>query len=69
MRAVDASFERLGTNYIDLLQLHAFDAFTPADELLGTIDTLIKAGKIRHAGVSNYPGWLLMFLNMRILSE
>ncbi len=60
MRAVDDSLRRLGTDYIDLLQLHAFDASTPAEELIGTLDLLIAAGKVRYAGVSNYPGWQLM---------
>jgi aryl-alcohol dehydrogenase-like predicted oxidoreductase len=60
LRAVDDSLRRLGTDYIDLLQLHAFDASTPAEELMGTLDRLIAAGKVRYAGVSNYPGWQLM---------
>lgn len=60
MAAVDASLGRLGTDYIDLLQLHAFDAHTPVEELIGTLDLLTSAGKIRYAGVSNYPGWQLM---------
>lgn len=60
IRAVDASLTRLGTDYIDLLQLHAFDASTPVDELLETLDQLIASGKLRYAGVSNYPGWQLM---------
>lgn len=60
LRAVDDSLRRLGTDYIDLLQLHAFDASTPVEELIGTLDLLIAAGKIRYAGVSNYPGWQLM---------
>ncbi|WP_380785350.1 aldo/keto reductase [Sphingomonas sp. R86521] len=58
--AVEASLRRLGTDHVDLLQLHAFDAFTPAEEVMGTLDTLIVAGKVRYAGVSNYPGWQLM---------
>lgn len=58
--AVEASLRRLGTDHIDLLQLHAFDASTPAEELMGTLDTLITAGKLRYAGVSNYPGWQIM---------
>lgn len=58
--AVEASLKRLGTDYIDLLQLHAFDAHTPVEELLATLDTLVAQGKLRHAGVSNYPGWQLM---------
>jgi aryl-alcohol dehydrogenase-like predicted oxidoreductase len=60
LRAVDDSLRRLGTDYIDLLQLHAFDASTPVEELMGTLDRLIAAGKVRYAGVSNYPGWQLM---------
>ena len=60
LRAVDESLDRLGTDYIDLLQLHAFDASTPTEELMGTLDLLTSAGKIRYAGVSNYPGWQLM---------
>lgn len=58
--AVEASLRRLATDHIDLLQLHAFDASTPAEELMGTLDGLIAAGKVRYAGVSNYPGWQLM---------
>ncbi|TCM20772.1 aryl-alcohol dehydrogenase-like predicted oxidoreductase [Novosphingobium sp. PhB165] len=58
--AVDASLRRLGTDHIDLLQLHAFDASTPVEELMGTLDILIAAGKLRYAGVSNYPGWQIM---------
>lgn len=58
--AVDAALRRLGTDRIDLLQLHAFDASTPAEELMGTLDRLITSGKVRYAGVSNYPGWQLM---------
>jgi len=60
IRAVEESLRRLGTDHIDLLQLHAFDAFTPAEEVMGTLDGLIAAGKVRYAGVSNYPGWQLM---------
>ena len=60
IRAVEDSLRRLGTDYIDLLQLHAFDASTPTEEVMGTLDMLIAAGKIRYAGVSNYPGWQVM---------
>ncbi len=60
INAVDASLRRLGTDHIDLLQLHAFDASTPVEELMATLDGLITAGKLRYAGVSNYPGWQLM---------
>jgi aryl-alcohol dehydrogenase-like predicted oxidoreductase len=58
--AVDASLRRLGTDYIDLLQLHAFDAATPIDEVLFTLDMLVRAGKLRYVGVSNFSGWQLM---------
>ena len=57
---VEAALRRLGTDHIDLLQLHAFDAGTPTEELMGTLDRLIAAGKVRYAGVSNYPGWQVM---------
>jgi aryl-alcohol dehydrogenase-like predicted oxidoreductase len=56
----EASLKRLGTDYIDLYQLHAFDARTPIEEMLHALDTLMRAGKIRYFGVSNYSGWHLM---------
>src|SRR4051812_91333 len=59
-RAVDASLRRLGTDYIDLYQLHAFDALTPIEEALGALDDLVRAGKIRYIGCSNFSGWHLM---------
>ena len=59
-RAVDASLKRLGTDYIDLYQLHAFDALTPVEEALQTLDDLVRAGKIRYIGCSNFSGWHLM---------
>lgn len=60
IRGVEAALKRLGTDHLDLLQLHAFDASTPVEELMGTLDGLIAQGKLRYAGVSNYPGWQLM---------
>ncbi len=60
INAVEASLRRLGTDYIDLYQLHAFDAQTPIEEALGTLDDLVRAGKIRYAGCSNFSGWHLM---------
>jgi aryl-alcohol dehydrogenase-like predicted oxidoreductase len=60
LAAVDAALKRLGTDYIDLLQLHAFDAFTPIEEVLSTLDVLVRAGKLRYVGVSNFSGWQLM---------
>jgi len=60
IQAVEGSLKRLGTDYIDLLQLHAFDAQTPPEEVLSTFDQLIRDGKIRYIGVSNFSGWHLM---------
>lgn len=60
LTAVDASLRRLGTDYLDLLQLHAFDAMTPVEETLSTLDDLVRAGKLRYLGVSNFSGWQLM---------
>ncbi len=60
MQAVDASLKRLGTDWIDLYQLHGFDAMTPLEEVLGTLDDLVTAGKIRYIGCSNFSGWHLM---------
>jgi len=58
--AVEASLRRLGTDHIDLYQLHGFDARTPMEEVLGTLDNLVRAGKIRYIGCSNFSGWQLM---------
>lgn len=60
IRAVDASLKRLGTDYIDLFQLHGFDAVTPIEETIDTLDGLVKLGKIRYLGCSNFSGWHLM---------
>jgi aryl-alcohol dehydrogenase-like predicted oxidoreductase len=60
IQAVDAALTRLGTDYIDIFQLHAFDALTPIEETLKTLDDLVRAGKIRYIGVSNFSGWHLM---------
>jgi aryl-alcohol dehydrogenase-like predicted oxidoreductase len=59
-RATEAALRRLGTDHIDLVQLHGFDAMTPHEEVLSTFDTLIRAGKIGYIGVSNFSGWHLM---------
>ena len=58
--AVEGSLHRLGTDYIDLFQTHGFDAFTPVEETMNTLDDLVRAGKIRYIGCSNYSGWHLM---------
>jgi aryl-alcohol dehydrogenase-like predicted oxidoreductase len=60
LRACEAALKRLGTDYIDLFQLHGFDATTPIDETLRTLDDLVSAGKIRYIGCSNFSGWHLM---------
>lgn len=60
MRAVEGSLRRLGTDVIDIYQLHGFDAVTPVEEVLNTLDDLVRAGKIRYVGVSNFSGWHLM---------
>ncbi|MDG4897805.1 aldo/keto reductase [Mesorhizobium sp. WSM4976] len=57
MRAVDASLKRLGTDYIDLYLLHVWDRITPAEEVLRTLDDLVRAGKVRHIGLSDVPAW------------
>jgi len=59
-KTIEASLRRLGTDYIDLFQLHGFDALTPIEETLGTLDDLVRAGKIRYIGCSNFSGWHLM---------
>jgi aryl-alcohol dehydrogenase-like predicted oxidoreductase len=60
VRAVEAALKRLGTDYIDLFQLHGFDATTPVEETVQTLDDLVRAGKLRYVGVSNFSGWHLM---------
>ncbi len=60
LEACEASLRRLGTDYIDLYQAHNFDSLTPLDETLRAFEDLIRAGKIRYAGCSNYAGWQLM---------
>ncbi len=60
LKACDASLRRLGTDYIDIYQMHGFDAATPVEETLRALDDLISAGKIRYIGCSNFSGWHLM---------
>lgn len=59
-RSIEGSLGRLGTDYIDIFQLHGFDAMTPVEETLQTLDGFVRAGKIRYLGVSNFSGWHLM---------
>jgi aryl-alcohol dehydrogenase-like predicted oxidoreductase len=58
--AVETSLRRLATDRIDLFQLHAYDASTPVQEVVDTLDRLVQQGKVRYVGVSNYPGWATM---------
>jgi aryl-alcohol dehydrogenase-like predicted oxidoreductase len=60
VEAVDASLKRLGIDHIDLLQLHGQDYNTPVEETLSTLDQLVRAGKVRYIGCSNFSGWHLM---------
>ena len=58
--ACEASLRRLGTDYIDIYHLHGFDALTPVEEVLSTLDNLIQSGKVRYIACSNFSGWHLM---------
>ena len=60
VRALEASLRRLGTDYVDLYQIHRWDATTPIEETLSAFDDLRRAGKIRYAGASNLAAWQLM---------
>ncbi|NOZ00104.1 MAG: aldo/keto reductase, partial [Chloroflexi bacterium] len=60
MQAVDDSLRRLQTDYIDLYQTHWYDENTPIEETLRAMDDLVRAGKVRYVGCSNYPAWRLM---------
>lgn len=57
--AIDASLRRLGTDYVDLYQLHFYDGGVPIDESLGALDDLVRAGKVRYAGCSNFLAYQL----------
>src|SRR3954452_24328215 len=60
IRSCEASLRRLGTDYIDLYQVHEWDGVTPLEETLGALDHLVNSGKVRYIGCSNYAGWHLM---------
>jgi len=60
LESCDGSLRRLGTDYIDLYQVHSFDPKTPLEETLRALDDLVRAGKVRYIGASNYTGWQLM---------
>ncbi|KOF09380.1 aldo/keto reductase [Planococcus glaciei] len=59
LTSIDQTLERLGTDYLDLYFTHLWDGQTPVEETVETMTSLVKAGKIRHWGVSNYSGWAL----------
>jgi len=59
LNAIDASLRRLGTDYVDLYQLHSDDAATPLDETLEALDTIVRSGKVRYIGVSNFLAYRL----------
>jgi aryl-alcohol dehydrogenase-like predicted oxidoreductase len=59
MAAIEASLRRLGTDYIDLYQVHCWDDVTPLEETLSTLNDLVRSGKVRYIGASNYSGWQL----------
>lgn len=60
IRACEASLRRLRTDYVDLYQLHEWDGLTPLEETFAALDHLVRSGKVRYVGVSNYSGWQLM---------
>lgn len=60
VRQAEASLRRLGTDHIDLYHVHEWDGQTPLEETLEALDTLVRSGKVRYLGVSNYAGWQLM---------
>jgi len=60
IRGCEESLTRLGTDYIDIYELHIYDAGTPLEETMGALDELVKSGKVRYIGCSNFSGWQLM---------
>ncbi|HVP35907.1 MAG TPA: aldo/keto reductase [Terriglobales bacterium] len=60
LEGCNASLKRLGTDYIDLYQVHSFDFITPLEETLRALDDLVRQGKVRYIGCSNFPAWQLM---------
>jgi aryl-alcohol dehydrogenase-like predicted oxidoreductase len=60
IRACEASLRRLGTDYIDIYQMHGFDVLSPVEETVSALDSLVRSGKVRYIGCSNFSGWHLM---------
>jgi aryl-alcohol dehydrogenase-like predicted oxidoreductase len=69
LRAISESLRRLGTDYVDLFQLHWPDPGTPIDEILATLDSLVRAGKVRYVGHSNFAGWQVVEAHYRAQSH
>ena len=63
VEACEASLRRLGTDYVDLYQFHGPDPFTPVEETMRAVDDLIRAGKVRYVGCSNFYGWQIARTN------
>src|SRR4051812_9330854 len=59
MRSLDLSLRRLGTDYVDVYWLHVWDTFTPVEEVISTMDNLVRSGKVRAVGFSDVPAWYL----------
>ncbi|MEY3868695.1 MAG: hypothetical protein RLZZ338_2586 [Cyanobacteriota bacterium] len=59
IRSVEASLKRLGTDYIDVLWLHAWDFMTPIEEVMRALDDLVKSGKVLYVGISDAPAWII----------
>ena len=59
LSGLEGSLRRLGTDYVDLFQIHCWDDGTPLDETLRTLDDLVRVGKVRYVGISNVVGWQL----------
>jgi aryl-alcohol dehydrogenase-like predicted oxidoreductase len=60
IRALEGSLRRLGTDHVDVYYLHGYDALTPQEEVLSTLDEFVRSGKVRYIGCSNFSGWQLM---------
>jgi aryl-alcohol dehydrogenase-like predicted oxidoreductase len=59
-RSLEGSLRRLGTEYVDIYHMHGFDALTPVEEVLDTLNTFVREGKVRYIACSNFSGWHLM---------
>jgi len=62
IKACENSLKRLKTDYIDLYQVHSFDFMTPLEEMMSVLDSLVRSGKVRYTGISNFFGWQIMKL-------